>query len=78
MKKIQLKKPGVKGAFKRLKNLKKEDVTGYLRARKERRQRILEERRNSAFAKKMQPVYLWMNRLSWALHALLSDRKSVV
>ncbi|MBQ8802499.1 MAG: LTA synthase family protein [Tyzzerella sp.] len=41
----------------------------YFGQRKQRRQRILEERRNSAFAKKMQPVYLWMNRLSLLLHA---------
>ena len=72
MKRIQLKKPDVKGAFKKLKNLKKEDVADYWRARKERRQRILEERRNSAFARKMQPVYQWMNRLSLLFHALLA------
>lgn len=46
------------------------DIKEHMRQRKERRQRILEERRNSAFAKKMQPVYLWMNRLSLPLHAL--------
>lgn len=72
MKKIQVKKPDVKGAVQKLKNLKKEDVKGYLKAKKERRERILEERRNSAFAKKMQPVYKWMNRLSLVFHALLS------
>lgn len=72
MKRIQLKKPDMKGAFVRLKNLKKEDVAGYWRARKERRQRILEERKNSAFARKMQPVYKWMNRLSLLFHALLA------
>ncbi len=72
MKRIQLKKPDVKGAFKKLKNLKKEDVADCWRARKERRQRILEERRNSAFARKMQPVYQWMNRLSLLFHALLA------
>lgn len=44
----------------------------YFQQRKQRRQRILEERRNSAFAKKMQPVYLWMNRLSLLFHALLA------
>ena len=47
-----------------------ESIKGYLRQRKERRQRILEERRNSKFAKKMQPVYQWMNRLSLLLHAV--------
>lgn len=80
MKKIQLKKirlkkpkkPDIKGAIHKLKNLKKEDVIAWRREHKERRERILEERRNSAFAKKMQPVYLWMNRLSLIFHALLA------
>ena len=72
MKKIQLKRPDIKGAFHRLKHLKKEDIAEYWRARKERRQRILEERRNSAFARRMQPVYRWMNRLSLLFHALLA------
>lgn len=72
MKRIRIKRPDVKGTYQRLKNLKKEDVAGYWRARKERRQRILEERKNSAFARKMQPVYKWMNRLSLLFHALLS------
>ncbi len=47
-----------------------ESIKGYLRQRKERRQRILEERKNSKFAKKMQPVYQWMNRLSLLLHVV--------
>lgn len=75
MKKIHLKrpkKPDIKGAVRKLKNLKKEDVIAWRRERKERRARIIEERRNSAFAKKMQPVYLWMNRLSILFHALLA------
>ena len=38
----------------------------------ERRERILEARRNSAFAKKMQPVYAFMNRFSLIFHALLA------
>lgn len=72
MKKIHLKKPDIKGKIQRLRNLKKEDVKAYWKGRKERRARILEERRNSAFAKKMQPVWKWMNRLSLLFHALLA------
>ena len=59
MKKIQFKmpkRPDVKGAIYKLKNLKKEDVLRWRREHKERRARILEERRNSAFAKKLKPV----------------------
>lgn len=52
--------------------IRKEDIKEYLRQRKERRQQILEKRRNSKFAKKMQPVYIWMNRFSLPLHFLLS------
>ena len=40
--------------------------------RGERRERILNERRNSAFAKKMKPVYAFMNRFSLLFHALLA------
>ncbi len=60
------------GSFQKLKNIKKEDVKAYWKARKERRERILEERRNSAFARKMKPVYLFMNRISLLLHAVLA------
>lgn len=60
------------GSFHKLKNIKKEDVKAYWKARKERRERILEERRNSAFARKMKPVYLFMNRISLLLHAVLA------
>ena len=70
MKKIQLKKPDVKGTIHKLKNLKKEDVKAYMKARKERRERILEERRNSTFSRKMRPVYKFMNRFSLLFHAL--------
>lgn len=42
----------------------------YLQQRKARRQRILDERKNSEFAKKMQPVYQMMNRLSLLLHGV--------
>lgn len=52
--------------------MKKEDVIAYWKGRHERRERILEARRNSAFAKKMQPVYAFMNRFSLIFHALLA------
>ena len=75
MKKIQFKLPGkpdVKGAVHKLKNLKKEDVKAYWTAKRERRARILEERKNSAFARKMKPVYRFMNQISLLLHAVLA------
>lgn len=72
MKKIHVKKPDIKGAVQKLKNLKKEDVIAYWKAKRERRARIIEERRNSAFARKMKPVYKFMNRFSLVFHALLA------
>ena len=48
------------------------NIKEYVRQRRERRQRILEERRNSRFSKKMQPIYRWMNRLSLLLHLVLA------
>lgn len=72
MKKLQLKKPDIKGKIRKIKNLKKEDVIAYWKGRHERRERILEARRNSAFAKKMQPVYAFMNRFSLIFHALFA------
>lgn len=72
MKKLQLKKPDIKGKIRKIKNLKKEDVIAYWKGRHERRERILEARRNSAFAKKMQPVYAFMNRFFLIFHALLA------
>ena len=72
MKKVRIKKPDIKGGIQKLKNLKKEDVKAYWKARRERRERILEQRRNSAFAKKMVPVCKFMNRFSLEFHALLA------
>ena len=72
MKKIRLKKTDIKGTFHKLKNLKKEDVKAWWKAKRERRARIIEERRNSAFARKMQPVYKFMNRFSLVFHMLLA------
>ena len=72
MKKIHIKKPDIKGFFTKLRNLKKEDIKRHFKEKKERRQRILEARRNGPFAKKMQPIYKWMNRLSLPLQYLLA------
>ncbi len=44
-----------------MKKLRKEEVIAYWKERRERRARILEERRNGAFAQKMKPVYQFMN-----------------
>lgn len=70
--KIHIKKPDIKGTFHKIRNLKKEDIKAYWKARRERRARIIEERRNSAFARKMKPVYKFMNRFSVVFHALLA------
>ena len=64
MKKIHIKKPDIKGAFHKLKNLKTEDVKAAWRQVESGGPRIIEERRNSAFARKMKPVYAFMNRFS--------------
>lgn len=72
MKKIQFKKPDIKGTVQKIKHLKKEDIRTWWAAKRERRERIIEERRNSLFAKKMQPVYRFMNRFSLVFHALLA------
>ena len=70
MKKIHFKKPDIKGNIERLRHLSREDFKNNSKKRKERRQRILEERKNSAFSKKMAPVYKWMNIFSIPLHAV--------
>lgn len=72
MKKIHIKKPDLKGGLQKLKNLKKEDIVAHWKASRERRARILEARRNSAFAKKIQPVYAFMNKFSLIFHGLLA------
>ena len=72
MKQFHIKKLDVKGFFQKVKHLNKEEIKAYWKERKERRARILEARRNSAFAKKMQPVYRFMNRLSLVFHFLLA------
>lgn len=70
MKKIQFKKPDIKGKVEKLRHLSREDIKKSVKKRKERRQRILEERKNSAFSRKMAPVYKWMNIFSLPLHAV--------
>ena len=55
-----------------MKKLRKEEVIAYWKERRERRARILEERRNGAFAQKMKPVSQFMNRFSLIFHALLA------
>ena len=72
MKRIQIKKPDIKGFFQKIKNIKGEDVRRYWRERRQRRQHILEQRRNSKFAKKMQPVYRFMDRIALILHFVLA------
>ena len=63
MKRIHIRKPDIKGFFVKVRHLKKEDIKRHFKEKKERRQKILEERRNSKTAKMLQPVYKWMNRL---------------
>lgn len=72
MKKIHIKKPDIKGFFQKIRDLNREDIKIAWKARKERRELILEQRRNSKFAKKMQPVYRVMNLLSPLFHFLLA------
>ena len=56
----------------KLKKIRLEDVKAYLKQRKVRREEVIEKRRNSVWGKRLQPVYMWMNRLSIPLHFLLS------
>lgn len=72
MKQIHIKKPNIRGFFQKIKNLNKEEIKTSWQARKARREYILEQRRNSRFAKKMQPVYRIMNLLSPLFHFLLA------
>lgn len=72
MKKVRVRKPDFKGFFHKIKNLKIEDIKAHWKEKRERRERILEARRNSRFAKKIQPVYRFMNRISLILHYVLA------
>ena len=69
-KKFKLKKPDISGSIQKLKNLRMEDIKDYWKMKHERRERILEERRNSEFSRKMAPYYRLMNRFSLLLHAI--------
>lgn len=70
MKKIQFKKPDIKGTFQKLKNLKWADVKAYRKMRQERAEKRREERRNSEFGKKLQRIFQYMNKISLLLHAV--------
>lgn len=72
MKPIRIRKPDIKGFFYKIKNLKKEDIKAHVKEKKARREHILEQRRNGPFAKKMQPVYKFMNRISFILQFFLA------
>ena len=72
MKRIHIKRPDIKGGIQRVKNLKPEDIKKYWKKRKERREQILEKRRNSPLAKKLAPCYKFMNQFSLVFHALLA------
>lgn len=50
--------------------LTKENIKAYWRKKRERRAKILQKRRDSVFAKKMQPVYKFMNQFSLIFHLL--------
>ncbi len=58
--------------------ISREELKARIQKRKERRAEILEKRRNSAFAKKMQPVYQIMNRISVLLHIVLACVLNIV
>jgi len=70
MKKFRFKKPNIKKNIYRLKNLKWKDVKAYQRARRARREKILNERQNSPFHQKMARIYKVMNWISLLLHAV--------
>ncbi|MEF9915955.1 MAG: LTA synthase family protein [Lachnospiraceae bacterium] len=65
-----IKKPDIRGFVEKLKHLKIEDIKAYWKQNQQRREDIIEKRRNSEFAKKMQPVYKIMNRFSLIFQAL--------
>lgn len=72
MKGIHIKKPDIKGTVAKIRNLKREDIKAFRKRRKERREAILEKRRNSKFAQAMRPYYKFMNRFSLVFHMLLA------
>ena len=70
LRKIEWKKPNIRGAWQKFRSMKPEDWKEWRKKRKERREEILEKRRSSPFAKKMAPYYRIMNRFSLIFHAL--------
>ena len=70
MKRFQLKKMNIGGKIKTLRSMNKEDWKAWSLKRKENRERAIEARKNSAFARKMVPVYKFMNQFSLVFHAL--------
>ena len=66
MKRLQFRKEDIKEFVK----TKFAALKEYWSTRKERKEAWLEKKRNSAFAKKMAPIYLWMNRFSLPLQFL--------
>lgn len=69
---IKLKKPDIKGTIEKLKHMNREDWKEYWKKRKERRQKILAARRESKFAKMIEPYVHILNRFSLFFHALLA------
>lgn len=67
-----IKKPDFKGLVQKIKNIKKEDIKAHLEKQKERREQILEKRRNSELAKRIEPAYKIMNQFSIFFHAILA------
>lgn len=70
MKRFQLKKMDIGGKIKTLRSMNKEDWKAWSLKRKENRERAIEARKNSAFARKMVPVYKFMNQFSLVFHIL--------
>lgn len=70
MKKIQLKKPDIKAAINRLKTMKWSDVKEGYKKYQVRRVEKAEAFRNSAFGKKMQAAFGFMNRFSLIFHGI--------
>ncbi len=69
---MQIHKPDVKAGVEKLRHLNKEDIKEWRKARKERRERILEAKKNRPFNRMMRPVWKWMNRTSLIWHFLLA------
>lgn len=72
MKRIHIKKPDVKGFFTKVKNLKPEDIKRHYQEKKARRQRILEERRNSKLRRRCSRFISGWTDFSLVLHYLLA------